>query len=129
MARTCGISNVIVTPAEPEVILTAVAGVLGTPPPARVPNAEEFDRKHLRLLTNKLSQKTDDLKATNERLSALIELNLQLGSELDPQRLLQGFGTAARDDPACGIPSQEFSTKRAPGCGGCSRVVWTPVRR
>lgn len=97
LARTCGISDVIVKPAEPEVILAAVAGVLGTPPPARVPNAEEFDRKHLRLLTNKLSQKTDDLKATNERLSALIELNLRFGSELDPQRLLQGFGTAARE--------------------------------
>ena len=37
------------------------------------------------------------LRASNERLSALIDLNLQLGSELDLHRLLQGFGRAARE--------------------------------
>ena len=74
-------------------------GALGLAPPASAsaPAAEEFDRDHLRLLTDKLSQKADDLRSTNERLSALIELSLQLGSELDLRRLVQSFGHAARE--------------------------------
>ena len=81
-------------------------------------------------MTNKLSQKTDDLKATNERLSALIELNLQLGSELDPQRLLQGFGTAARE--IIGAPAFHHRNSRRnglPAAMAVHAVVWTPVRR
>ena len=58
---------------------------------------EEFDREHLRLLTDKLSQKADDLSKTNERLTALVDLGLELGSERDPRQLLQRFCHAARE--------------------------------
>ena len=97
LALTCGVSNVITKPLEPEAVLSAVEAALGRiQRAASAPAAEDFDRDHLRLLTDKLSQKADDLRATNERLSALVELSVQLGSELDPRLLLQKFGHAAR---------------------------------
>jgi PAS domain S-box-containing protein len=98
LARTCGVSSVITKPSEPVTVLSAVEAALGLAPRAALPPApEEFDREHLRLLTDKLSEKADDLRVTNERLSALIELGLQLGSELDLRRLLQSLGHAARE--------------------------------
>ena len=98
LARTCGVSSVITKPSEPEAVLRAVEAALGLAPPAAPPPATgEFDREHMRLLMDKLSQNVDDLETTNERLSALIELNLQLGSEQDLRRLLQSFGQAARE--------------------------------
>ena len=98
LSRDCGVSSVIIKPAEPQVILDAVAGALGAAAsPIAAPKPDQFDREHLRLLTDKLSEKAEDLRASNERLSALIDLNLQLGSELDLHRLLQGFGRAARE--------------------------------
>jgi PAS domain S-box-containing protein len=48
-------------------------------------------------LTQELAQKAAKLSAANERLSALVDLNLRLGSELDLQRLLQRFVHAARE--------------------------------
>ncbi len=97
LARDCGVSAVITKPAEPEDVLRAVESALDTTPSvAELPPPDEFDREHLRLLTDKISRNADDLRATNERLSALIDLNLQLASELDLQRLIQTFGRAAR---------------------------------
>ena len=98
LARDCGVSAVITKPSEPEEVLKAVEAALRLTPVAAPPqtSTDEFDREHLRLLTDKLSQKADDLKVTNDRLSALIDLNLQLASELDLQRLIQRFGRAAR---------------------------------
>src|SRR5205814_651630 len=76
----------------------AVETALGiTPPPTAPAATEEFDREHLRLVTDKLSQKADDLRRKNERLSALVNLGLQFGSETDLRQLLQGFGHAARE--------------------------------
>src|SRR5579862_3327317 len=98
LTRTFGVSSVITKPSEPEAVLSAVQAALGhAPPTASSLATEEFDREHLRLLTEKLSQKADELKATNERLSALMELSLELGSQLDLRLLLQGFVHAARE--------------------------------
>ena len=98
LARDCGVLAVITKPSEPEEVLKAVEAALRLTPVPAPPqtSTDEFDREHLRLLTDKLSQKADDLKVTNERLCALIDLNLQLASELDLQRLIQSFGRAAR---------------------------------
>jgi PAS domain S-box-containing protein len=96
LARACGVSRVLTKPCEPEVVLAAVTGALGQTPPAPAPATEEFDREHLRVLTDKLSQKAGELSRTNERLSALVELSLQLGSERNPRRLLHAFCHAAR---------------------------------
>src|ERR1051325_189711 len=98
LASACGVSSVLCKPADPQTILNAVEAALGNASPV-VPTAapDDFDREHLRLLTDKLSQKADELRRSNERLSALVDLGLQLGSELDLRRLLQSFGHAARD--------------------------------
>src|SRR3984885_14624626 len=98
LARDCGVSAVITKPSEPEEILKAVETAFRLTPVPAPPqtSTHEFDREHLRLLTDKLSQKADDLIVINERLTELIDFNLQLASELDLQRLIQRFGRAAR---------------------------------
>jgi CheY-like chemotaxis protein len=97
LAKSCGVCSVITKPSEPEAVLSAVEAALGLTPPDAAPlTPEEFGLKHIRLLTNQLSQKADDLCATNARLSAFIELSLQLGSELDLRRLIQDLGHASR---------------------------------
>jgi PAS domain S-box-containing protein len=97
LAQACGVFHVLTKPCEPEVVLRAVdiaLGITPTPPP---PLPEEFDRDHLHLLTDKLSQKADELHRVNERLTPLIDLGLDLGSERDPTRLLQSFCHRARE--------------------------------
>ena len=98
LADAVGVTHVLTKPAEPEVILSTVDTVLGAavPPVAQAP-PEEFDREHLRLLTDKLSANADELRRANERLTTLIDLGLDLGSERDPQRLLQRFCSTARE--------------------------------
>lgn len=97
LAAKCGASAVIIKPSESEEVLRAIETALRVLPSTAAPDpVADFDSEHLRLITGKLSQKADDLRSTNERLSALIELNLQLASELDLHRLIQTFGKAAR---------------------------------
>lgn len=50
-----------------------------------------FHREYVLDLTDKLSQKSDELQAGYERLSALIELSARLASELDSRRLIESF--------------------------------------
>ena len=70
LAEACGVSHVIVKPSDPQEILTTVAAALEdiaahpTPTPT-----EEFDREHLRLMTNKLSEKVEELERANLRLT------------------------------------------------------------
>jgi len=98
LAAACGVEAVLIKPCEPETVLRAVDAALGhAPAPAVPPAAVEFDREHVHLLTDKLSQKADELRRTNGRLTALVELGMQLGSERDPGRLLQQFCHAARE--------------------------------
>lgn len=85
LAEACGVAHVLFKPCEPEVVLSVVDELLGlpgggdgvmrgtpsdTPPPSSLP-PEEFDREHLRLLTDKLSEKINELQIANERLSQL----------------------------------------------------------
>ncbi|MGA1984239.1 MAG: response regulator [Acidobacteriaceae bacterium] len=98
LARKCGVSQVITKPSSGEVILNAVRAALNgaiSLLPSPNPNAE-IDRDHLRLLTDTLSHKVDDLSAANGRLTALIELDTQLASETDLHKLIETFGNAAR---------------------------------
>ncbi len=59
----------------------------GTPPLSENPLDGDFDREHLRLVTNKLSEKARALHVANSRLEALAELNVQLASERDTDGL------------------------------------------
>lgn len=69
LAETCGVHFIITKPAEPEEILRKVKAVLGAPKEREVVLPErEFDREHLRLVTNKLSKKVDELEALTAAL-------------------------------------------------------------
>lgn len=98
LARTCGVPYILPKPSKPQAVLKIVETALSSAlPPVPPPPPEAFDREHLRLLTNKLSEKVDELRKVNARLSTLIDINLQLASELNPGRLLEKFCQAARE--------------------------------
>ncbi len=97
LAESCGVKRVLIKPCEPEEILRAIDDALAHGPGfALAPDVEVFDREHVRLMTDKLSQKVAELEAANARLEALTELNLQLASEHDPQVLLDKVCRGAR---------------------------------
>jgi diguanylate cyclase len=104
LAKACGVIDVLSKPAEPEQIIRVVDDVLARQrekddaktagAPEDLP--EDFDREHLRLVTDKLSEKIVEIQGANQRLGALIELNLQLAGERDVQRLLDAVCGGAR---------------------------------
>jgi signal transduction histidine kinase/DNA-binding response OmpR family regulator len=98
LARACGVSHVLIKPCEPELVLRTVELALGlaTESHARMP-PPEFDREHLRLVTDKLSGKTTELEAVNRRLAAVIDISLELAAEPDPRQLLESVCHSARE--------------------------------
>lgn len=99
LAEKCGVSAIIYKPCEPQVVLDIVANALAgqaAPEPAPLP-VEEFDREHQRLLTNKLAEKTEQLRDTHGKLTALVELSTDLASERDPVELLDRYCSVARE--------------------------------
>jgi PAS domain S-box-containing protein len=98
LAEQCGVARVLVKPCSARELLNAVSDVLADAKSPPVPQIkEEFDREHLQLLTDKLSNKADELSALNSRFSALTELNVQLASERDPLVLLERVCAGARN--------------------------------
>jgi diguanylate cyclase len=98
LAEQCGVDRVIIKPCGAREFLSAVTEVLSGVNRNIAPQIdEEFDRDHLRVLTNKLSTKADELSALNSRFAALTELNVQLASERDPSVLLQRVCAGARN--------------------------------
>ena len=99
LAAKCGVQRVLVKPCSRTEFIAALAEALS--PSVTSPDAgrvdQQFDVEHLRLITDKLSQKADELSIANARLSALTHLNVQLASELDPRQLLQQVCSGARD--------------------------------
>ncbi len=93
LAAACGVQHVLTKPCEPEEIMRtidlALAGDRTKPPPATaVPG---FERDHLRLMTDKLVAKAEELERANQRLAALTALSTQLASEQDTGLLLDKF--------------------------------------
>lgn len=73
LATACGVSRILTKPADPEEILAAVEEALGTSRSGAAPViAESFDREHLLLVTNKLSDKVNELETLNEGLEDLV---------------------------------------------------------
>jgi two-component system cell cycle sensor histidine kinase/response regulator CckA len=99
LARSSGVSYVLRKPAKPEELLKVVECVLSSIPlPAETSIRErEADREHLRLLGDKLSEASDDLRIANARLRALINIGLDLASQGDSVRLLPSVCAAACD--------------------------------
>ena len=100
LALTSGVSHVLTKPVKSAEVLEVVGRVLSPkakPLPDAAPLTPEFDRKHLRLLTDKLSEKAGDLIAANAQLRALINIGAELASEEDSDRRLESVCESARD--------------------------------
>ncbi|MCI0393568.1 MAG: response regulator, partial [Chloroflexi bacterium] len=96
LARKCGVTEILTKPAEPEDVLHTVSRVLGlSRPPVAPSTGAEFDREHLRLLTDKLSQKVAELEAIRLRL-APAKLSRPLAPEHDLEPLLEDVSAAGR---------------------------------
>jgi signal transduction histidine kinase/DNA-binding response OmpR family regulator len=98
LAQACGVTRVLSKPCEPEDLLRVIGEALVRqldPAAAAVP--ADFDREHVRLMTDQLSARAEELQASNQRYAALIDLNLQLASEGDPHTLLDRVCRGARD--------------------------------
>ena len=72
LARDCGVTHVIAKPAEPEEILRIVDEVLQIEQQAVPMLGQTFTREHLRLITDKLSEKVDELETLNAELEARV---------------------------------------------------------
>jgi signal transduction histidine kinase len=69
LAAACGVTHILVKPAEPQLIIETVQAALGAASPDVAPTpAEEFDREHRRLLLDKLAEKVNELEAINTEL-------------------------------------------------------------
>ena len=94
LALSSGAYYVLTKPSEAAEVLKivgrALSGESQTAMPADAsPLTTEFDREHLPLLTDKLSDKAADLRIANARLRALVNIGLELASERDSDRLIQ----------------------------------------
>src|SRR6266702_8733121 len=56
LAKDCGVAYILTKPAEPEDVLRTVAEALGQKELPASPPPLEFDREHLHILTDKLSE-------------------------------------------------------------------------
>lgn len=102
LARSGGVFDVLTKPSESAEVLRVVGRVMAgeaelTLPPGASPIASNFDREHLRLLTDKVSEKAGELRAANARLRALINIGLEFGSDRDSARRLERVCSSARD--------------------------------
>jgi signal transduction histidine kinase/CheY-like chemotaxis protein len=98
LAASCGVHEILFKPCEPQDVLDVVQAALARQGPAAPAlTVDDFDREHLRLVTDKLVAQSNELQHANDRLSALTELNLRLASERDPFILLDQVCRGARD--------------------------------
>ena len=116
LARSCGVSHVLVKPCPNAEILKAVeqvmAGMAETDP---LLLTDEFDREHVRLLTDKLSERAAALAVSNARFAALTELNLECAFERDPKALLERVCAGARHLLAAKFAVLAIADDREPG--------------
>jgi PAS domain S-box-containing protein len=74
LVEACGVSHVLVKPAEPDEIIRIVAEVLGTRTQAAAPVAtEQFTREHQRVLNAKLLAQVEELERVNAAQQQLHE--------------------------------------------------------
>jgi signal transduction histidine kinase len=101
LATACGVFHVLTKPAERETILRTVRAALASTLVANAPAlnmAEDgFGGEHLRLMTDKLSAKVNELEATKQRLHALVAIGQQLSLHVHIEPLLTAFSRAARE--------------------------------
>jgi CheY-like chemotaxis protein len=90
LALTGGAARVLLKPCPSERLLQAVEQVLaGVSESDAHAMISHYDREHLLLITNKLSEKANALGASNARLRALAKLSVAVAAEREPRALLQ----------------------------------------
>lgn len=98
LAAKCGVEFVVAKPAEAEELLRTVDAALGlsasSAPPFR--SFEDFDRLHVRVLTDKVSAQADEVLNLNARLEALIDVTRELNVAHDPWSLVERYTREAR---------------------------------
>jgi PAS domain S-box-containing protein len=133
-ALSSGVSYVLTKPADSADVLNVVGGVLSGNAAigglaAASPLTTAFDQQHLRLLTDKLSETTADLRSANDRLRALINIGLELASERDSDRLLHKVCVVARElfgatYVTLGILDQDVKGARRFATSGTDATEW-----
>ena len=133
-ARSNGLPYVLTKPGQPEEVLKIVSRVLAGEADSEATDessdAADLDRDHLQLLTDQLSEKTEDLKDANARLRALINIGLDLASSHGSDRLLENVCDAACDlfgtsYVTLGIVDRDHKTVRRFAACGTDGPYWT----
>src|SRR5436190_1067498 len=69
LAKACGVNHIIVKPTDPDTILEIVDEALGErSKPAAIVPTPDFEREHLHLVTDKLSEKVEELETLTHQL-------------------------------------------------------------
>ena len=98
LAERCGVEYVVQKPVEPQELMRTVDAALGLAPVVVAPPpVEEFDREHIRVLTDKLSTKAEEVQNLNARLEALIQIGHELNVAQDPSKLVERYCGGARE--------------------------------
>jgi signal transduction histidine kinase/ActR/RegA family two-component response regulator len=97
LALKSGAVDILLKPCEPQEVLRIVDSVLASPPENVAIPPADFHRDHLRLLTDKLSKKTDAEYWARLRLEALLEAIHQLSLERNPAKLVELACREARE--------------------------------
>lgn len=98
LARSIGVASVLNKPCDPRDILSAVDHALASGGAHNsVEASASFNVRHLRVMTDKLSEKTSKLQAANARLAALCQLNLQIAAEGDIKAMCSRVSRDARE--------------------------------
>lgn len=88
VAESYGVLDIITKPSEPEAILQKVSKALGIRGPLIPKRSDQTDESE--------HHEMEVLQSTGLKLSALVELGMEFGSDRDPQRLLSRFCSTAR---------------------------------
>jgi CheY-like chemotaxis protein/GAF domain-containing protein len=98
LAQACGVSQVLVKPCTHAELVRAVEQALTGVGESNLTGLPEgIDREHLRLLTDKLSERANALAASNARFTALADLYLEIASQCDPHAVLERVCAGARN--------------------------------
>jgi CheY-like chemotaxis protein/GAF domain-containing protein len=97
LAQACGVDRVLLKPCNSADLLRAVeqvmAGLCESDPD---PIPTNFDREHLRLVTNKLTESSARLAAVAARVEAVTQFNAGIAPLRDPKELLEKACSGAR---------------------------------
>src|SRR5262249_21452732 len=97
LAQSCNVSHVLIKPCEPEEVLRTVDAALSHAAAPTTAPSEDFACEHLRVVSDKLTEKVAERSTVNFKLGALVETGRRLALEHDLPRLLDDYCHTARD--------------------------------